>query len=65
VISGATPRHVPRFALRAASVLARPVSPQAARLAEAALVMDTSPGLAFDAGPAHAAYPWLPCTPIG
>jgi uncharacterized protein YbjT (DUF2867 family) len=65
VVSGAAPRHVPRLALRAASVLARPVSPQAARLAATALVMDTRPGLAFDARPAHAAYPWLPFTPIG
>jgi uncharacterized protein YbjT (DUF2867 family) len=64
VVSAAAPRHVPRFALRAASVLARPVSPQAARLAKAALVMDTEPGPAFDARSSHAAYPWLPCTPI-
>jgi NADH dehydrogenase len=64
VVSAAAPRHVPRFALRAASVLARPVSPQAARLAKAALVMDTEPGLAFDARSSHAAYSWLPCTPI-
>lgn len=35
------PRHVPRLAMRFASVLARPVNPAFARLAHDALVMDT------------------------
>jgi NADH dehydrogenase len=61
---GRPPRHVPRAGLRAMAVLARPVRPGLARSARAALAMDTA-DMAVDSAPGHAAYPWLPCTPIG
>ncbi|HEY8913279.1 SDR family oxidoreductase [Lacisediminihabitans sp.] len=40
--SSARTDHVPLFALRALSILARPVAPAFARMAQAAVVMDTS-----------------------
>ncbi|MEP7034226.1 MAG: SDR family oxidoreductase [Dermatophilaceae bacterium] len=55
--------HVPRPALRAMGVLARPFNPTMARLARASVVMDTC-DLTFDAGASTRAYPWLSCTPI-
>ncbi|NYG08693.1 NADH dehydrogenase [Phycicoccus badiiscoriae] len=58
------PAHVPRAALRAMAFLARPVSPTRARLARAALVMDTA-DMRADPAPGHAAYPWLPETRVG
>ena len=63
VAPGTEPRHVPRTALRVTRVVARPVQPQLARLAEAALAMDTM-DMTFDPGPAHAAYPWLSSTHV-
>jgi NADH dehydrogenase len=39
---GRTPRHVPRPALRAMSLVGRPIKPAIARLAATALVMDTA-----------------------
>ena len=63
VAPGTEPRHVPRTALRLMRVVARPVQPQLARLAEAALAMDTM-DMTFDPAPAHAAYPWLPSTRV-
>jgi NADH dehydrogenase len=55
--------HIPRAALRAMSVLMAPVRPAQSRLARMALQLDTLP-MTFDATPARAAYPWLPCTPV-
>lgn len=63
VAPGTEPRHVPRTALRVTRVLARPVQPQLARRAEAALAMDTM-DMTFDAAPAHAAHPWLSSTRV-
>ncbi|SER94034.1 hypothetical protein SAMN05216199_1506 [Pedococcus cremeus] len=42
VSSVGSPRHVPRTLLRVMAVAARPVQPQLARLARAAVVMDTA-----------------------
>ena len=58
------PRHVPRAGLRAMAFVAQPLRPGLARAARAALVMDTT-DLAVDTAPGNAAYPWLPCTPVG
>ena len=55
--------HVPRPALRAMGVLARPFNPTMARLARASLAMDTC-DLTFDAEASTREYPWLSCTPI-
>lgn len=63
VTAGREPRHVPRTALRVVAALAGPVKPQLARLARAAVVMDTA-DLTFDPSRSLAAYPWLPCTPV-
>jgi NADH dehydrogenase len=63
VSPGSSPRHVPRTLLRVMAVAARPVQPQLARLARAAVVMDTA-DLTFDAAASHAAYPWLTSTPV-
>ena len=60
---GATPRHVPRAALRVLGELARPVHPGFARLARMGLSMDTE-NLRFDPAPSLAAYPWLTCSPV-
>jgi uncharacterized protein YbjT (DUF2867 family) len=64
VAPGRTPRHVPRPVLRLIGAVAGPVLPQLARLARTAVVMDTT-DMTFDARPGHAAYPWLPSTPVG
>jgi NADH dehydrogenase len=58
------PRHVPRAGLRTMAVLASPVRPGLARAARTALAMDMI-DLAVDPVPGHAAYPWLPTSPIG
>lgn len=55
--------HVPLVALRALSVLARPVAPAFARQAAAGVVLDTA-DLTFDAAPYRRRYPSLPLTPI-
>jgi uncharacterized protein YbjT (DUF2867 family) len=60
---GRAPGHVPRAALRLMSVLARPVRPDRARLARAALLMD-SQDLRFDPADALATYPWLSSTRV-
>jgi uncharacterized protein YbjT (DUF2867 family) len=60
---GRDPRHVPRTALRLMGAVAGPLRPQLARMARAAVDMDTS-DLTFDAGPSLAAYPWLTSRPI-
>ncbi len=59
VTAGREPRHVPRTALRVVAALAGPVKPQLARLARAAVVMDTA-DMTFDPGRSLAAYPGSP-----
>jgi len=61
--SSGTLHHVPRPALRAMGVLARPFNPTMARLARASLAMDTC-DLTFDAKASTRAYPWLSCTSV-
>jgi len=56
-------RHVPRPALRAMGTIARPFNPALARLARAAVAMDTC-DLTFDPAVRTHIYPWLPCSPI-
>lgn len=63
VAPGKPPRHVPRIALRAMGLLARPVRPTLARMARSGLAMDTT-DLRFDPSVSLAAYPWLPCTRV-
>lgn len=63
VSPGSRPRHVPRTLLRVMAVAARPVQPEMARLARAAVVMDTA-DQTLDPGASHAAYPWLTSTPV-
>lgn len=55
--------HIPRAALRAMSLVLRPIRPAQARLARMALATDTI-RLEFDPTDARAAHPWLPCTPV-
>lgn len=57
------PRHVPRALLRVMATAARPVNPQLARLARAAVEMDTS-DMTFDSTASRTAYPWLPLHPV-
>lgn len=57
------PRHVPRTALRVMAVAARPVNAQLARLAGAAVDMDTA-DMTFDPTPSRTAYPWLTLRPV-
>jgi uncharacterized protein YbjT (DUF2867 family) len=61
--AGREPRHVPRPMLRAMAVVAGPVKPELARMARAAIHMDTG-DLAFDPAPSRTAYPWLTCTSV-
>jgi len=63
VSPGHEPRHVPRPALRVMGAVAGPVNPQLALLARTAVNMDTM-DMTFDPEPSHAAYPWLPSTPV-
>lgn len=63
VSPGSSPRHVPRTLLRVMAVAARPVQPELARLARAAVVMDTA-DQTLDPGASHTAYPWLTSTPV-
>lgn len=56
-------RHIPRVALRAMSVLARPFKPSLARHAGAAVVMDTQ-DMTFDDSATRQRFPDLPNTPI-
>lgn len=63
VCPDAAPRHVPRAALHVMGQVARPVRPSLARLARTTLAMDRA-DLRFDASAGHAAYPWLPRTPV-
>jgi hypothetical protein len=55
------PRHVPRVALKAMSVLFRPFWPERARQGAAALALDTM-DLRFDPLPIHARYPDISLT---
>jgi len=57
----APPRHVPRAALRTMALVLKPMKPTVARMARAALVMDTY-DLALDAAAIHVAYPDIPST---
>ena len=50
------PRHVPRAALQTMAVALKPIKPSLARMARAALVMDSA-DMTFDATAIHAAYP--------
>ena len=50
------PRHVPRAALQTMAVALKPIKPALARMARAALVMDSA-DMTFDATAIHAAYP--------
>lgn len=52
------PRHVPRMLLRVMATAARPFNPQLARVAGAALDMDTR-DKTFHPAPGAAAHPWL------
>lgn len=63
IAPGYEPRHVPRPMLRVMGAVAGAFQPQMARLARTAVTMDTT-DMTFDAGPSHAAYPWLPSTPV-
>ncbi len=54
-------RHIPVQALRMISVLARPFAPFLARVARAAVVMNTT-DMSFDSGPGRARFPDLPWT---
>jgi NADH dehydrogenase len=63
VAPGREPRHVPRAALRVMGAVAGPFQPQLARLARAAVSMDTI-DMTFDPGPMRARHPWLASTPI-
>jgi len=56
-------RHVPLSALRALSVLARPISPDFARRAGAAVVMNTT-DMTFDAAPVRDLFPEIDPTTI-
>src|SRR5438552_8879065 len=55
------PRHVPRAALRMMALALKPINPTMARMARAALVMDSA-NLSFDATDIHLAYPGLSAT---
>jgi uncharacterized protein YbjT (DUF2867 family) len=57
------PRHVPRAALRAMSLLLRPVWPERARQGAAALALDTM-DLRFDPTATRARYPEQSLTPL-
>lgn len=54
-------RHVPLAALRMASILARAINPEAARKAQAALVMNTI-DMTFEAQPVRDRFPDIPIT---
>lgn len=62
-LPGRPPRHVPRAALRAMGLLARPVRPGLARMARTALAMDTTVQR-FDPSASLTAYPWLSCSRV-
>jgi NADH dehydrogenase len=62
-LTGHEPRHVPRIGLRVMGAVAGPVKPQLARLARAALHMDTA-DMTFDTRPGLTAYPWLTSRPV-
>jgi uncharacterized protein YbjT (DUF2867 family) len=55
------PRHVPRAALRTMTLILKPIKPAVARMAQAALVMDSA-SMAFDAEPFHREHPEMPST---
>jgi uncharacterized protein YbjT (DUF2867 family) len=57
------PRHVPRTMLRVLGNALRPVKPDVARQARAALVMDTA-DFTFDSAAARSSYPDIPCTSV-
>ena len=56
-------RHIPRIALRAVGLLTTWVNPELARLARAAVAMDTLP-MTFDASDTRRAFPPLPNTDV-
>ena len=57
------PRHIPRAALKAMSLLLRPFWPERARQGAAALALDTM-DLRFDPSAIRARYPDLSLTPL-
>jgi len=59
----ATPRHVPRLALRLMARTAGYIRPELGRQARAALVMDRA-DFSFDATAIRQAYPSISCTPL-
>lgn len=60
---GRRPAHIPTGVVWAVGNVLRPFRPSLARLARQGLVMERTP-MHADPGPGHAAYPWLPLTPI-
>ena len=56
-------RHVPRPALRAMALLMKPIKPELARQAEAAVAMDTI-DMSFDAAAARHAFAGIPITDL-
>ena len=56
-------RHIPRAMLRAMSILSRPINPEFARKARAAVIMDTR-DMTFDATAARAEFPTIPNTDL-
>ena len=61
--SARAPRHIPRPALRAMSLVLRPFKPDVARQVRAALVMDTT-DMRFDARAVRARFPEVANTPL-
>jgi uncharacterized protein YbjT (DUF2867 family) len=59
--TGKGTKHVPLLALRALSLLARPIKPSLARQAQAAVVMNTT-DMTFDATPTRDRFPDIPAT---
>jgi hypothetical protein len=56
-------KHIPRTALRLLSRIARPFNPTFARMAQAAVVLDTSE-MAFDATALQGRHPDFPLTTV-
>ncbi len=61
--AGRSPDHVPSAVVAALGLVLRPVRPGLARVLRQSLAMERV-DLGADAAPGHAAYPWLPSTPI-
>ncbi len=57
------PKHAPLPALRAMAVLARPINPDFARKARAAVVMNTT-DMTFDASRSRSRFPEIPASTL-